>query len=419
MTPLQDKLRAAFRETADEIPAEAPPLHLSPQPRAGQNGRHTRWRGWAAPLAAAGLVIAVVVGALTVAGSLKHEPVTAGPSVGPYGVPAYYVALITAKPRSDVENDLDSSSWTDTAAELRSTQTGAVLAKITPPKPYVSFTGVTAAADDRTFVVSAQGPLHSFGVPPFPAERLFVLRIDPAAQAGARMTLTALSAGYVPAGDGIHDMALSPDGTRLASGIGESLGYAEKLDVFDLATGTERAWSTRTCAECMPIASGGMIWMGVNADALSWTADSQHVAFIWGNTVRLLDTRAAGSDILTDSKTVATWAGGVTGPNQWRGAIITPDGRTVLGIEALSRIGRNAPVREHLVSWSTATGHQTAVLNNLNALKHSDFEQILYTNADGSVLVLTYLQPGTNATIVHDGRDTSIPWSRYIAVAAW
>jgi hypothetical protein len=418
MTPLQDKLRAAFRETADEIPAEAPPLHLSPQPRAGQNGRHTRWRAWAAPLAAAALVIAVVAGALTVAGSLKHEPATAGPPAGPYGVPAYYVALITANPRSDVKNDLASSSWTDTAAELRSTRTGAVLATVTPPMPYVSFTGVTAAADDRTFVVSAQGPLHSSGVPPFPAQRFFVLRIDPAARDGARMTLIALPAGYVPAGHGIHDMALSPDGTQLAADIGADPPFDQKLYVFDLATGTERTWSVRTCAECVP-GSGGMVYGEVETDALSWTADSQHVAFIWGNEVRLLDTRAAGSDLLTGSKTVATWTGGLTGLNQWRGAIITPDGRTVLGIEALSRIGRNAPVREHLVRWSTATGHQTAVLNNLNALKHSDFEQILYTNADGSVLVLTYLQPGTNATIVHDGRDTSIPWSRYIAVAAW
>ncbi len=358
------------------------------------------------------------MGALTVAGSLKHEPATAGQSAGPYGVPAYYVALITAQPRSDVENDLASSSWTDTAAELRSTQTGAVLAKITPPKPYVSFTGVTAAADDRTFVVSAQGPLHSSGVPPYPAERLFVLRIDPAARDGARMTLTALPAGYVPASGGISDMALSPDGTQLAADIGADPPFTQALYVFDLATGTERAWSTRTCAGCLP-SSGGMVYGEVETDALSWTADSQHVAFIWGNTVRLLDTRAAGSDLLTDSKTVATWTGGVTGLNQWRGAIITPDGRTVLGIEVLSRIGRNAPIREHLVSWSTATGQQTAVLNNLNALKRSDFEQILYTNADGSALVLTYLQPGTNATIVHDGRDTSIPWSRYIAVAAW
>jgi hypothetical protein len=420
MTPLQDKLRAAFRQTADEIPAQAPPLHLSPQPRAGQNGRHgryTRWRAWAAPLAAAALVIAAIAGSLTVAGSLKHQPGAAGQSAGPYGVPAYYVALITAKPQSDVENQLDSSSWTDTAAELRSTQTGAVLAKVTPPKPYVSFIGVTSAADDRTFVLSAQGPFPS-SVSPFPAQRFFVLRIDPAARDGARMTLTALPARYVPDGNGIHDMALSPDGTQLAADIGADPPLDQKLYVFDLATGTERAWSVRGCAECVP-GSGGLVYAGVNTDALSWTADSQHVAFIWGNTVRLLDTRAAGSDLLTDSKTVATWPGGVTGLNQWRGAIITPDGRTVLGIEVLGRIGRNPPIPEHLVSWSTATGQPTAVLNNLNARKRSEFEQVLYTNADGSVLVLSYLRPGTNATIVHDGRDTSIPWSRYIAVAAW
>lgn len=84
----------------------------------------------------------------------------------------------------------------------------------------MSFTGVTGAADHRTFVLSAQGPEPSV-VPPFPAQRFFQLRIDPDARAGARMTLTALAAGYVPAGYGIRDMALSPDGTHLAAEIGD------------------------------------------------------------------------------------------------------------------------------------------------------------------------------------------------------
>ena len=91
----------------------------------------------------------------------------------------------------------------------------------------------------------------------------------------------------------------------------------------------------------------------------------------------------------------------------------------MLGIEQLDGGSSAGPIREQLATWSAATGRPTAVLNNLNARKRSEFEQILYTSVGGSVLVLTYLQPGTNATIVHDGRDTSIPWSRYIAVAAW
>lgn len=92
----------------------------------------------------------------------------------------------------------------------------------------------------------------------------------------------------------------------------------------------------------------------------------------------------------------------------------------MLGIEQLA--GTNllrGPVREHLVSWSAATGQQIAVLNNLNARKLGDYEQILYTSADGSVLVLTYQQPGTKAAIVHDGRPAPIPWSPHIGAAAW
>jgi len=72
MTPLQDKLRAALRETADEIPAQAPPLHLSPQPRASRDGQNARWRAWATPLAAAALVLAAVGASLAVAGNLRH-----------------------------------------------------------------------------------------------------------------------------------------------------------------------------------------------------------------------------------------------------------------------------------------------------------------------------------------------------------
>ena len=45
---------------------------------------------------------------------------------------------------------------------------------------------------------------------------------------------------------------------------------------------------------------------------MPYAADGRHVAFVWGNTVRLLDTRASGSDLLADSKTVAVWTVGQT-----------------------------------------------------------------------------------------------------------
>lgn len=416
MNALEEKLRAALRETADEISPQAPPLRLHPR-------RGRRWFAWAAPLASAALVVVLIAASIALAGGIRHQQASSAKATsapaGPDGIPAYYVALTTKKPDSDIY------SLGATAAEVRSTATGAVLAKVTPPRPYVSFTGVTGAADDRTFVLSAQGPNDPGNLSSlqynqkypdgyYPSQRFFLLRIEPEGKTGSRMSLTALPAAYTPANDAIHDMALSPDGTTLAADVGGVL-FNDKLYVFNLATGTERAWSARTCARCLPT-GGGLGYGGVNVDALSWTADGEHVAFVWGNTVRLLDTRAPGSNIVADSKVVATWIAGQTSQAMWRGAIITPAGRTVLGIEELAGQGRHMSLREHLVTFS---GKQTAILNNLNVLKLSDYEEILYTNAAGSVLVVTDIRPGQNATIVHDGRSTPIPWSPYIGVAAW
>lgn len=417
---LHDRLRAALRETADDIPPEAPPLRLVPLPRRKHHARR-RWTAWAAPVVSAALVAAVIAASVTLVGGLRARPATSGALASPGGLPPYYVALTTQKPDSDIY------SLGATAAELRSTTTGAVLAKVTPPRPYVSFTGVTGAADDRTFVLSAQGPneipknlsarqyLQKYPHGYYPAQRFFLLRIDP--KAARRMVLTALPAAYTPANAPVHDMALSPDGTTLAADVGGEIGNAG-LFTFDLATGAERAWSSRSCPQCFP-SSGGLGYVGVNVDALSWTADSRHVAFVWGGTVRVLDTRAAGSDLLAGSKIAATWTVGPTVTAMWRGAIITPDGRTVLAIQEFGGPYPNPGISEHLVRFSTATGRQTAVINNLNVLKLNGYEQVLYTNPDGSLLVVTFLRPGRNATILHDGHQTRLPWSPYIGVAAW
>jgi len=305
-----------------------------------------------------------------------------------------------------------------------------VLAKVVPPKPYVHFAGVTAAADHRTFVLVAEEKSHppeeQPGEGPHPyyqPSRFYLLRFDPGT---GRASLLALPAAFIPANAEVHDMALSPDGTSLAADIGRDY-VGSHLIVFDLATGTERAWSFKTCASCHP-SGGGLGFVGTNVDALSWTGDGKHLAFVGPNragwpshsTVRLLDVTLPGSDLLATSRPVAS-----PPPEDrltmvmWRGAIITPDGRTVVIVEEVASDGA-APikVRDRLLKISVATGRVT-VVNDLNVLAGYQYEQVMYSNATGNVLVVSGARKGKTAGILHGDRYTPIPWDRHIATAIW
>lgn len=88
-----------------------------------------------------------------------------------------------------------------------------------PPPPYATFVEVSAAADDRTFVLAAQKLAYCTAgrVPPVPATKFFLLRLDPGhGRPGAGATLTTLPIPAIPAGTAVSDFALSPDGSRLA-----------------------------------------------------------------------------------------------------------------------------------------------------------------------------------------------------------
>jgi hypothetical protein len=196
--------------------------------------------------------------------------------------------------------------------------------------------------------------------------------------------------------------------------------------VFDLATGAERAWSFKTCAGCGP-SSGGLGFGGTNVDALSWTADGKHLAFVGpgrslraSSAVRLLDVTLPGSDLLANSRPVAgPPPGAQLNDLMWRGAIITPDGRTVVIVEELAN-NNSAPikVRDRLLKVSVATGRVT-VLNDLNVLAGYQYEQVMYASATGSVLVVSGARKGMTAGILRGDRYTPIPWDRHIATAIW
>jgi len=459
---LDDRLRAALRETAGEIPDDPPPLRLTPlavsrhqarQRSASQHGanqhgakqpwtqRHgPHWPAWAAPLAAAAAIVGLVAVLLTV---VHDRPNVEGPSgqgsttaSGLAGVPPYYVALTIRG------NYPDPAAVDSTAAEVRATATGAVLARIAVPRPYAHFSGVTAAADDRTFILVAEEKNNPPDQPAryYPPSRFFLLRIDPAAASpGARVSLRALPAGYIPANNEVHDLALSPDGTLLAADVGY-VGNSQLL-VFDLATGTRRSWSFKTCKQCSP-SSGGLGFGGMNVDALSWTADGRHLAFVGPATtsgsgpvgpggatltpgsVRLLDVSAPGTNLLTNSKIVLRWphtASKQLGP-AWRGVVITTDGRSVVFLEQLVTNKPNGAikdVRELLAKASLATGKVTAVYRNLKPV--GQYQQVMYTNATGSALVVYYfgLGYGIHVGILHSNRFTPIPWNPHTVTAAW
>ena len=135
--------------------------------------------------------------------------------------------------------------------------------------------------------------------------------------------------------------------------------------------------------------------------------------------MRLLDVTVPGSDLLANSRPVAELPpGDQLNDRTWRGAIITPDGRTVVIVEELADTSSPIEVRDRLLKISVATGRVT-VLNDLNVLAGYQYEQVMYSNATGSVLVVSGVRTGMTAGILHGTRYTPIPWSRHIATAIW
>ncbi len=126
-------------------------------------------------------------------------------------------------------------------------------------------------------------------------------------------------------------------------------------------------WSLTTCSRCYP-SSGGLGFDGVNVDALSWTADGRYLAFVGPGSaqgvVRLLDVTKPGSNLTANSRPVVGSLPG-SGP-YWRGAVVTPDGRTVIVVEEIADTGQR--VRQRLVTFSAATGQATRTLNDLSVV---------------------------------------------------
>jgi hypothetical protein len=162
MSREEDLIRSTTRAIASTV-REVPPLRLEPAPdelrfqaraprRLGGTRRPRRWWSWGAPLTAAAVVVALAI-ALALAKDLPNgRAVPKGPTpatTGPGGAPRYYAALKPVSLSSQAQ-----AAGVEEAVYVGDSVTGKTLATFKPPAR-TTFQSISAAADDRTFVVFA------------------------------------------------------------------------------------------------------------------------------------------------------------------------------------------------------------------------------------------------------------------------
>lgn len=287
----EDQFRGILREEAADVRAETvPPLRLPAGSPARLRGAASRGRRWLVPLGAAAAVTAIAVAATVVAdGSQAPQPDAAAPGLW-HGVPAYYL-LVTNDPqhRATVE------------AFVRDTRSGATVATAHSPGD-CSFLAVSAAADDRTFVIEClldPRKTHSQG------DRLLLARFDPVTH---RLSVTATRLPLVSPNSSV---AISRDGTRIAvlsanvPSAGDGKAPKQTLSVYSIATGTVRTWSGSYFVYIDPAGSSGISWGPGPLLAFDYTKladDSVYSVELPGSGIRLLDTNARSGSLLGASR---------------------------------------------------------------------------------------------------------------------
>ncbi len=384
---VEDDLRAALSSLERHAPDPATVLQDARERTAGRHGGS--WPRWITALAAAASVIAVVAASLAITSgngsgtrSRPPKPETAAERAAAIAsVPPYYLALTGYPGRPHLR------------AVIRASATGAALATVTPPRPYGTFTHVSGAADDRTFVLSAQRwvPLPSGGgdgaaqrLDTSAKAKFFLLRFDPATGTARLVALPVppeAGGGADTSKWGLAGIALSPDGSKLAMAIDRPSPQTPEIKVASVATGSERTW-----------AWPGKGWIDdfrETGQPLSWAADGRTLAFQQGHGftstgIRLLDTDSASGDLRSSSRPAAHWqfsddtAGNIA---------ITPDGSTVIApvnTNLLHPLRADLQIRE----FSAATGKVLRVAGHWRYIGGAGGNDILWTNTSGSTLIV-------------------------------
>jgi hypothetical protein len=412
MPDLENLLREELQHEAQKVQPELlRPLQVPT--------RRPSWRPRLLPFAAAAAVIAVITAGALVAGlTTAHKPAAHKPAVSgsaPASLPRFYVTT--------------SSAGRGIQAVVRASASGKVTGTIPVPSALPvewsdsGGTFVTAAADDRSFIIGVQG-----GQAPTKNGldlRLFRFAITAAGKPG-HLTELAPAPMRNQTTEGI---ALSPDGKLLAvSLMNNSPAHSvAAIQVLNLATGATRTWTAPARSVYIP---GPPSWAdGSRLIAFTWLRSTQSGLMSAPRGIRLLDTTAPGDNLVTG--TVIVPSGKVSG-GSIVSALITPDGRHVIVVtwRDLTPHAKTHTVVVRFAELQARTGRLVRLLRTQT--ERYDFEHVI--TVEDSLGVLSLSSQGRYALVQgtqfgwldvggpDPGRFTplpAVPAGQYVNFAAW
>src|SRR5579863_4022647 len=312
MPDLENLLREELQREAQKVQPELlRPLQVPT--------RRSSWRPRLLPFTAAAAVIAVITAGALVAGlTAAHKPAAHKPAVSgsdPAILPRFYVTTSSSPGGRGIQAVVRASA----SGQV----TGTVRVPSAPPVEWADSGGtfVTAAADDRSFIIGVQG-----GQAPTKLGldlRLFRFAISGAGKPGH---LTELAPAPMR-NETTEGIALSPDGKLLAVSLqrDSSPDAVGAIQVLDLATGATRTWTAPAHSVYIP---GPPSWAdGSRVIAFTWLRSTQSGLMSAPRGIRLLDTAAPGDNLVAGTVIVPR---GVVAAGSIVSALITPDGRDVI-----------------------------------------------------------------------------------------
>lgn len=342
MTDLEERLSRELNELSERAqPGSIRPLR---EPAARKRRPAVRWLP---PFAAVAAVLAVIAGVSVIGqpgGRVPPPPGVQGP------MPRYYVTVWQTYAGSD------NGHATPTFAAVHDSATGAALATVRVPTLTDSQGGtqgpsITAAGDDRTFVITEQSNTPNI-------TRFYLLRVAANGRSAKLRRLPVSVSGSLS----LSDVALSPDGTRLAMDVQDCNARTclyTAIRVVTIATGAVSTWNTR--ANGAPF---NVSWVGNERVAFQWQPGARTPPPGQQYGYRLLSLAGAGRDLLAARPIGSPRAE----PSQYMpAALVTPDGNTVV-TSTVQNVpeghGRDTVVAK-IIELSARTGRLLRVLHTV------------------------------------------------------